>query len=85
MYKLSAAVALLLNSTQAVSLTKKVPRLGEADRDPWVYQFGLDTTAAADGLRRPDEGINYGWHPANIFPQPPAWGSYGADSAAQPK
>ena len=65
MYKLSAAA--LLVSTSAKNLTKR-DVLGEADRDPWVYQFGLDSTAAADGLRRADEGVPFGWHPANIAP-----------------
>ena len=62
MYKLSAAALLM---TTSAKILKKKDVLGEADRDPWVYQFGLDTTAAADGLRRPDKGVDFGWHPAN--------------------
>jgi len=27
---------------------------------------------------RPKEDPGHGWHPSNIAPNPPAWGSYGA-------
>ena len=81
----AAAFISIGEALEKIVLKKKKDVLGEADRDPWVYQFGLDSTAAADGLRRSDTGVPFGWHPANIAPAPPAWGSYGANSAEFPK
>ena len=81
----AAAFISIGEALEKIVLKKKKDVLGEADRDPWVYQFGLDSTAAADGLRRSDTGVDFGWHPSNIAPQPPAWGSYGANSGTFPK